>query len=1227
MKLSRYHIPLLFLLLAAFCYAFSVFSEGRLSQKSSSLKDTKELSSKLESLVREAKADANFLLKQYSMHGVDALFDLNQAQFGLGARGKGIAYFVYSGNRLVFWSQSLDLPLDLLGADRDTLVRVQNSWYVWSSHHSNNDVVVSLVRIRTDYPYENRFLRSAFSSQLGALNDYGLSATSAEGAIPVALYGKPLFYLLPLVPKFSVFTWDSLAIAAQWCSFFLLLALLFSLPFTRLAGRYRFRMFWVIAPVVIVLRLLNLSLGWPLSTGSSLFGPEVFALSWLFPSLGDLALNAVILFAIVALAYRCFKAVVPVRRFRPYIIALLSVASAFLLLATDNLFQSLILHSTVTFEAYRIFDLSVYTLIGYIAIGLLFGSAFLLNHLWLGFCGCGKGIWGRISFSFIGIALALLLFYLMGFAVSVYGIALLLLIPIVLAWFSKKGAAYRSSHVVLFAAVISVLSVFLVSDFALQKDIEVRKVIALNLSSERDPVAEMLLKDVSQGIAKDSKINQLISNISDNEFDLYAYINEEYFSGYLKKFDFQATVCFAGSELILDNSGLKVGCEGFFSSMAAEKGTLIRGTNFYYLSNQTGRISYLGVFSVALDSLTRANLYIEMDSKLNSEFLGYPELLLEGKLASKSQMSYYSTAKYHQGRLIAQTGGFSYPLEERFSADTVNAFSYIRSSDMGHIVYRPNADNVIVLSKPKVNLFNITASFAYVLLLFFFILVVQLLIAGFPLELSVRLAGFRGKIKRVVVVIVLLSLIMVGAVTIVYSVKNFEQKNYESLNEKLLSLMVEIEHDLVDADMIHPSMAEYITFRLIRLSNVFYADINLYDTTGVLIASSRPEIFERQLLGKLMDPVAFYQMKAMQSQRLLNKERIGMLSYLSAYVPLIDDTNQTIAYVNLPYFTKQDEFKREIYSIVVVLVNIYALLILIALSVAIFVANQISRPLELIRDKLRRVDISGHNEPLYYEYDDEVGRLVKEYNRMVEALARSAEELARSQRESAWREMARQVAHEIKNPLTPIKLSLQHLTMRRKHGDPDWDKHFDKFAASLIEQINTLATIATEFSNFAKMPALKFDTVDVYRLLDEATHIFSAYKNISIAVSKQPEAVFQVKADREQLSRVFVNLLKNAVQSIPLGRKGVIRVDAYCVQRSVIIDVTDNGGGIPLDLQAKIFSPNFTTKSSGTGLGLAISKGIVEGLGGKISFQSQPGATTFTIELPVYKGDEYDREN
>ena len=1224
MKLNRYHIPLVFLLFAVFFYAFSVFSEGRVSEKSSSVKDAQVLAANIERLLAEARDDANFLIKQFALHGDDILFSVNQGQWGAGAREKGIAHFLYSDMQLVFWSQSIDIPIELLEHESDTLVKVQNSWYVWSSVSKESSKVVSLIRIRTDYPYENRFLKSDFVAGLGSANGYNLSVDAVTDAIPISVRGKILFYLVPLSPKFSVFSWDTLALIAQWSAFFMLLAFLFSLPFSRLAGRYRFRMFWAITPLVLLLRFANLSLGWPNNTGSSLFGPEVFALSWLFPSLGDLVLNAIILFAIVALAYRCFKRVVPLRRIRSLVIIALSVTSAFLLLVTDNLFQSLILHSTVTFEAYRIFDLSVYTLIGYIAIGLLFGSAFLINHLWLSFCGCGKGMWGRVGYSLLGIVAALLLFYLIDFSISIYGIALLLIMPFVLAWFSKKGWTYRSSHIVLFAGIISVLSVFLVSDYALQKDVEVRKVIALNLSAERDPVAEMLLRDVSQNVAKDSTIIRLISNIAESEFDLYAHINEEYFSGYLKKFDFQATVCFSGSELILDNTGYKVGCEGFFANLANERGTQIRGTNFYYLSNQTGRISYLGIFTFYLDQSTKANLYIEMDSKLNSEFLGYPELLLEGKLASKSQMSNYSTAKYHQGRLIAQTGSFSYPLEENFTTDTSTSFSYIKSNDMGHVVYRPNADNVIVLSKPKVNLFNITASFAYVLLLFFFVLVVQLLIAGFPLELTIRMTGFRGKIKRVVVIIVLLSLIMVGAVTIVYSVKNFEKKNYESLNEKLLSLMVEIDHDLVDADMIHPSMSEYITFRLIRLSNVFYADINLYDTTGVLIASSRPEIFERQLLGRRMDPVAFYQMKTQQSQRLLNKERIGMLSYLSAYVPLIDATNQTIAYVNLPYFTKQDEFKREIYSIVVVLVNIYALLILIALSVAIFVANQISRPLELIRDKLRRVDISGHNEPLFYEYDDEVGRLVREYNRMVEALARSAEELARSQRESAWREMARQVAHEIKNPLTPIKLSLQHLTMRRRQGDPDWDKHFDKFAASLIEQINTLATIATEFSNFAKMPALKFDVVEVDKLLDEAAHIFTAYQNISIQVTRQPNQVLKVKADREQLSRVFINLLKNAVQSIPLGQEGVIKIDTESDANVVIISITDNGSGIPVELQPKIFSPNFTTKSSGTGLGLAISKGIIEGVGGRISFQSEVRKTTFTIELPVYKGDEYD---
>jgi len=491
-------------------------------------------------------------------------------------------------------------------------------------------------------------------------------------------------------------------------------------------------------------------------------------------------------------------------------------------------------------------------------------------------------------------------------------------------------------------------------------------------------------------------------------------------------------------------------------------------------------------------------------------------------------------------------------------------------------------------------------------------------LALFPLKTRSRVPSFKYRIKTAMILVVFLSLILVATVSIIYSIRSFEKRSEDNLSEKLLSVMVEMERDYGKEDLFTSSNYDFLSNKLVLLSNIFYSDINLYNTSGVLIGSSRPEIFERQLQGKNMNPTAWYEMAYCNNQKMIHKEQIGNMSFLSAYVPLVDQNSNIIGYLNLPYFTRQGEFVLELYSIIVAIINIYALITLFAFIVAIVISNQISKPLELIREKIRNVDISGHNEPIKYISEDELGQLVKEYNRMVLELADSAEKLSRSQRESAWREMARQIAHEIKNPLTPMKLSLQHLVKAKKEGAEDWDLMFQKFSISLVDQINSLSNIATEFSNFAKMPVTSIVEVNMNSIIDEVLTLFSGYNNIKFSYTNGCGSNILVKGDREQLFRVFVNLIKNAVQSIEKGKKGEIKIELSCNGKIMTAIVEDNGRGIPEDLQPKLFNPNFTTKSGGMGLGLAIVKGIVENTGGKIWFETELSrGTKFFVELPL----------
>jgi nitrogen fixation/metabolism regulation signal transduction histidine kinase len=236
---------------------------------------------------------------------------------------------------------------------------------------------------------------------------------------------------------------------------------------------------------------------------------------------------------------------------------------------------------------------------------------------------------------------------------------------------------------------------------------------------------------------------------------------------------------------------------------------------------------------------------------------------------------------------------------------------------------------------------------------------------------------------------------------------------------------------------------------------------------------------------------------------------------------------------------------------------------------------------------------------------------------MIAALENSAQKLAQSERENAWREMAKQVAHEIKNPLTPLKLGLQLLEKSWKDKDPKFDIKFERFSKSFVEQIDSLSKIASEFSNFAKMPETHLERFDVFEVITQATTIFKQTENCTI-VFVSPAEPFYILADKDQILRCFNNLLKNAIEAIPTEREGLIEIACARDASHVFIKIKDNGNGIPEALRSRIFVPNFTTKTSGTGLGLAMVKNAIEHSGGSISFDTELGVgSIFHISFPA----------
>ncbi|HEX6914511.1 MAG TPA: HAMP domain-containing sensor histidine kinase, partial [Chitinophagaceae bacterium] len=383
--------------------------------------------------------------------------------------------------------------------------------------------------------------------------------------------------------------------------------------------------------------------------------------------------------------------------------------------------------------------------------------------------------------------------------------------------------------------------------------------------------------------------------------------------------------------------------------------------------------------------------------------------------------------------------------------------------------------------------------------------------------------------------------------------------------------------------------------------------------------STIPYLYNKGIMNRRMDPSAFFQMHHNRRAEWLQEEKVGNFSYLSIYVPIRSESEETFAYLNIPYLNSQRELNEEISNFLVTLINLNAFIFLLAGAIAFFLANKITSSFSIITAKMREVNLGRVNEEIVWKNRDEIGALVNEYNTMVQKLEASASALAKSEREGAWREMARQVAHEIKNPLTPMKLSIQHLQRAIDSGAPNVKDLSERMAATLIEQIDQLAKIAADFSQFANIGNIRPEQVDVVQVLNSLIGLYSSDPKLQIHFSATAVNTV-IYADKTQVNRLFTNLIKNAIEASQQNDPVNIYISVRSAQDGVLIAIRDEGSGIPSDMREKIFSPNFTTKSSGTGLGLAICKAIVEKANGQVWFEtSEQSGTTFFLSFPTHK--------
>jgi two-component system nitrogen regulation sensor histidine kinase NtrY len=1139
-----------------------------------------------------------------------------------------ITILEYIDNKLIYWSDNgfnvPRIPDDSTFAK--PLIFLQNGWFIPETVRAGNETIVGLLRISSEYEFENDVVKSGFVKAYKIPYDAGFSFENEKSEYAVHdSRGNFLFSLTFNGEKRN--THLIIMPLILWISVLVLMIIASLTLVAELAKKGKTITgisicFLVFSGIYMILLLA----GKPdVLFHTELFSPFRFSLNGFIPSLGHLLVFSVL---VSILAYVIFKYLNMslfngvTRKYSVLADTIFLGAGTLSLSLVHLIFNHLVSDSNIWFETYKVLNLDVYSVAGYSGVILL-----MLVPLFfmLKFVRYKSNNFTRSSLISLIISLLIIVLFLYDDwrSLAIAAIFFVLLMFLIMISERRKSSVFSMS--VVFSLLLGLYSLFVILINSEKKTTENLKVQALTLSTENDPEAEHLLLDMWPEIEDDLFLKEMmgVEFFSQIDYDrIYSYLHDTYFGGYWGNFKFNIFPCRKDDPLRLGPGEDNLeNCFGFFDERVRKNGHQLTGTDFYFIDNQGGRSFYMGRLYFNNASGSENGLFIELYSDVNVFQPGYSELLLDKRFRSYSGLKDYSFAKYINGDIVLNSGEFPYNKADEEYVDNNNDYRYFNDGGFRHVLYR-NGNATVIISKPELTAGDFIISFAYLFTYLFIFINLILLIFSKPSVKALKNLNFRQKLQFSFIGILLTSFILVGTVVVLITVREYRSKHNENLKEKLNSIYLELDSKLSSEKQLSPDWRNSTTSSLkellVKLSNIFNTDINLYDLNGFLLATSREEIFIRGLAGRRINNIALINLKDLTKSEYMQTEKIGSLKYLSVYVPFYNTGKEELAYLNLPYFSMQSMITREISNLIVAVLNFTLLLILLAMSLAVFISGRITSPLSMLSGGLASVELGKKIEHLSYEGKDEIGDLVKQYNRMADELEGSAAKLADSEREYAWREMAKQIAHEIKNPLTPMKLNIQQLLKSWKDGVPGFDEKLEGFSKNQIEYIDNLSTIASAFSSFARMPGTNPVEVDLLEQIKTTLDLFKNTDNVTFRVRWPHESKVFIFADREQLNGIFSNLFKNSIQAIPPERKGLIKVTLEVIMNKVLVSVEDNGTGIPEVLQKKLFTPNFTTKSSGTGLGLSIVKKYIEGIKGRIWFESESDkGTTFHMEFPL----------
>ncbi len=1138
---------------------------------------------------------------------------------------------------------------DFTRPDGEYATIYRKSYFVLIKKTFNKDgheyLLYGLIPVHWQYEIEDKILQKRFAANSELEKNYEINITPA-GTPVVSATGKQLFYiekkeaaLFEQPETFSLL----LRVAA-----IILLMLFVNLVASELAELNGFAAgFLFLLLIVTSARLLSYFFHFPFDYSKlDLFDPNIYASSNINKSLGDLLINVILLFWLVSFIKFNFRHLSQHVFFsRAWVKKTAAVAALFIMplftMYMTGFLSSLITDSTgkLSFDVTNFFSLNWYSVTSFVIICFLLLSFFYISQLLVKISlKLQAGMYWRV--------IILAAFSLLFLSFNIHGngdikldfvlVAWLILFYIFLALlkdeinFSFYNSRWFMPWSIFLMASVTALLMFQNKSLEENKRKSFADKIRISTDQETETMIDMAATRVNQLFLNDNFSK--LYNRNDNLVLKSGFVNSN-FRGYLNNFDSRIyTYDKNFKPLFNEDSTSYNDIKAIISNQGVPD---TRRQGLYYYENAFDQFSYIYEKDIhSADSSLQGYVFLIIRPQSYKREELNPGLFSKLISSRVGDVNNYPYAIYNKYQLVKSKGNYNFT--DTISKKDVPKFgdSYFVTKDGYSILWYNGRDNkMIVVPRENKWFAESITFFAYVFALFIILVLIQHF-ANLIFKTRFSRAGIkrifrfniRTQIQTIIVLVSIVSFIVIGFTTISFFYIRFNKSTDEKLRSNAQIMVNEIERiakeQVVYSDMFNVNNIDLnleLEKRIVEIAETHNNDINIFDLSGNLQVSSQQYLYDNGILSNKMNAGAYYAMRYNRNTQYIQSEKVVDYTYSSIYVPVKNEQGATLAYLNIPSINSENELNQEISNFLITIINLNALIFIMAGAIAIWVTSRITSSFTFIADKMKAISFGSINEEIEWKKDDELGELVSEYNKMVKKLSESASALARSEREGAWREMARQVAHEIKNPLTPMKLSIQYLERAIDNNSPNVKELSKQVAVTLVEQIDQLSKIAGDFSQLANIAIVNEEEFDLSSVISSIITLFSADARINISWKKE-EGNYLVKADKIQMNRLFTNLIKNAIEAYGENETAKIIIRQRLKQRELIVSVQDNGTGIPVNMKPKIFTPNFTTKSSGTGLGLAICKGIAEKANGTIWFETKENdGSTFYVSLPLVK--------